>query len=47
MLLFTTKVCTALVATTRNANRNTPYEMVDLTTAWHVAHRWMTGGGFL
>ena len=35
----------ALAAPTRNAYRNTPYEMVDMITARHVAHRWVTGGG--
>ena len=44
-LKLTAEVCAALAAMTRNANRNTLYEMVDLITAWHVAHRWMTGGG--
>ena len=45
MLKLTAEVCAALAATTRNANRNTPYEMVDLITARHVAHMWVTGGG--
>ena len=45
ILKLTAEVCAALAAPTRNANRNTPYEMVDLITVRHVAHRWMTGGG--
>ena len=45
ILKLTAEVCEALAATTRNANRNTPYEIVDMITVRHVAHRWMTGGG--